>query len=139
MDHLALVASLQIPEDRSVIEEGQVDHVLALLKLGRVDLSNLRGLESKLLVTHGHDALGGRVLEVSRLQESLLVAMSLGVSNPDGFLGVVRLLLILPLHLDGGEQELRGVGVHGALHQLDVARHVELLLHLEGNTFNVNN
>ena len=34
VDHLGLVAGLQIPEDRSVVEEGQVDHVLALLKLG---------------------------------------------------------------------------------------------------------
>ena len=49
MDHLALIASLQIPEDRSIIEEGQVDHVLTLLKLGRVDLSNLRRLESLFL------------------------------------------------------------------------------------------
>merc|ERR1719208_64450 len=43
MDHLGLVSGLQIPEDRSVIEEGQVDHVLALLKLRRVDLAHLSG------------------------------------------------------------------------------------------------
>ena len=41
MDHLGLVASLQVPEDRSIIEEGQVDHVLHLLKLRRVDLAHL--------------------------------------------------------------------------------------------------
>jgi hypothetical protein len=28
-------------EDRSVIEEGQVGHVLTFLKLGRIDLPNL--------------------------------------------------------------------------------------------------
>ena len=36
MDHLGLVASLQVPEDRRVVEESQVDHVLALLELGGV-------------------------------------------------------------------------------------------------------
>ena len=33
MDQLGLVTSLQVPEDGSVIEIGQVDHVLALFKL----------------------------------------------------------------------------------------------------------
>ena len=42
VDHLGLVASLQVPEDGGVIEEGQVDHVLALLELGRVDLEEIR-------------------------------------------------------------------------------------------------
>ena len=32
VDHLGLVASLQVPEDRRVVEESQVDHVLALLE-----------------------------------------------------------------------------------------------------------
>merc|ERR1719397_701362 len=41
MDHLGLVAGLQIPEDGGVVEEGQVDHVLAFLKLGWVDPANL--------------------------------------------------------------------------------------------------
>ena len=33
VDQLGLVTSLQVPENGSVIEIGQVDHVLALLKL----------------------------------------------------------------------------------------------------------
>ena len=37
VDHLGLVTGLQVPEDGGVIEVGQVDHVLALLKLRRVD------------------------------------------------------------------------------------------------------
>ena len=37
VDHLGLVAGLQVPEDRGIVEVGQVDHVLALLKLRRVD------------------------------------------------------------------------------------------------------
>ena len=46
MNHLGLVAGLQVPEDRSVVEEGQVDHVLALLKLWGVDTTNVTSLES---------------------------------------------------------------------------------------------
>merc|ERR1719310_1419859 len=124
MDHLGLVTGLQVPEDRSVIEEGQVDHVLDLLELGWVDLANLGRLVGELLVTNGHNALGSGILEVSIvLQETLLVSTGLGVGDPDRLLGVVRLGLVCPLHLDVGEQELRGVGVHGTLDQLDVARH----------------
>merc|ERR1719412_1450515 len=126
MDHLGLVAGLQVPEDGSVIEEGQVDHVLDLLELGWVDLANLSCLVGELLVTNGHNALGSGILEVSIiLQETLLVSTGLGVGDPDGLLGVVRLGLVRPLHLDVGEQELRGVGVHGTLDQLDMARHGE--------------
>merc|ERR1719150_209835 len=131
MDHLGLVTGLQVPEDRSVIEEGQVDHVLNLLELGRVDLAHLGRLVGELLVTHGHDALGCGILEVSIvLQHALLVSPGLGIGDPDGLLGIVRLGLVRPLHLDVGEQELRGVRVHGTLDQLDMARH--------GDEFGVN-
>jgi hypothetical protein len=41
VDKLGLVADLQVMEDRSIIQEGQVGHVLTFLKLGRVDLTNL--------------------------------------------------------------------------------------------------
>ena len=51
MDHLGLVAGLQVPEDGCVIEEGQVDHVLALLKLWRVHPANVNGFQIELLVT----------------------------------------------------------------------------------------
>merc|ERR1719270_1242960 len=71
MDHLGLVTGLQIPEDRSIIEEGQVDHVLDLLKLGRIDLADLSSLVGELLVGNGNDALGGRVLKISRFQKTL--------------------------------------------------------------------
>jgi hypothetical protein len=33
-------------EDRGIIEESQVGHVLAFLELGRIDLANLFGLEN---------------------------------------------------------------------------------------------
>ena len=54
MDHLRLVTGLQIPEYRGVIEEGQVDHVLNLLELWRIDLAHLNSLVGELLVTHSH-------------------------------------------------------------------------------------
>merc|ERR1711970_1616738 len=61
VDELGLVASLQVPEDRSVVEVGQVDHVLALLKLGRVDTPDLASLQSELLVRHSNGHLHGKV------------------------------------------------------------------------------
>ena len=45
VDHLGLVARLQVPEDGGVVEEGQVHHVLALLKLGRVHLQKFVRIE----------------------------------------------------------------------------------------------
>ena len=57
MDHLGLVAGLQVPEDGGVVEEGQVDHVLALLELRRVDPAHVGGLEVELLVSNRHDHL----------------------------------------------------------------------------------
>ena len=45
VDELGLVSGLQVPEDGGVVEVGQVDHVLALLKLGGVDATNLTSLK----------------------------------------------------------------------------------------------
>ena len=72
-------------------------------------------------------SLSAKAGDVSGLKEALPVPVRLRVGDPDGLLGVVRLLAVLPLHLDGGEEELRGVGVHGALHQLDMAGHGEIV------------
>ena len=109
MDHLGLVASLQVPEDRSIIEEGQVDHVLALLKLGRVDATNLASLQGELLVADGDGHLHGEVsafrsecANLARLEETLLVAVGFGIHDPDRLLGVVNLCLVLLLHIQGG-------------------------------------
>merc|ERR1719486_364301 len=81
---------------------GLVDHVLALLELGRVDTANLASLESKLLVRHGNGhldaevgALHAKLGDVAGLEKTLLVAVGLGVLNPDGGLGVVGLGLVL--------------------------------------------
>ena len=74
-----------------------------------------------------HAYLFGGILQVdvSSDEETLLVAVGLLVLDPDGGLGVVGLLLVGPLHVQAGEQELGGVGVDRALDKLDVARHDE--------------
>jgi len=41
VDELGFVTDLQVVEDRGIIQESQIGHVLAFLKLGRVDLANL--------------------------------------------------------------------------------------------------
>merc|ERR1712015_375984 len=107
MDQLALVAGLEIPEDRSVIEESQVDHVLALLELGRIDLSNLGALQGELFVTDGDNALRSGIFEISViLEDTLAISMSLGVGDPHRLLGIIGLLLVGPLDLETGNQEL---------------------------------
>merc|ERR1711963_780420 len=109
VDQLGLVPGLQVPEDGGVVEVGQVDHVLALLELGRVDAANLTSLESELLVRHsnGHldvdvSALHAKLGDVAGLKKTLLVAVGLGVLDPDGGLGIVGLGLVLLLHVHGG-------------------------------------
>ena len=49
VDELGVVALLQVVQHRSVVQVGQVGHVLALLKLGRVHLLQRRLLELLLL------------------------------------------------------------------------------------------
>jgi hypothetical protein len=116
MDQLALVAGLQIPEDRSVIEEGQVDHVLALLKLGWIDFANLSALEGELLVTNRDDTFASWVLQIGFIfEETLTISMSLGVGDPDGLLGIVRLLLVSPLDFQAGNQKLGGIWLLSSL------------------------
>ena len=51
VDKLSLVTDLQVVEDRGIIEICQVSHVLTLLKLGRVDLTNIFILEDFFLET----------------------------------------------------------------------------------------
>ena len=132
MDQLALVAGLQIPEDRSIIEEGQVDHVLALLKLWRVDFANLSTLEGELLVTNRDNTFASWVLEIGVIfEDTLAISMSLGVGDPDGLLGIVRLLLISPLDFKGSNQELGRVGLFSSLLQLKMAGHDGFLVCLE--------
>ena len=51
VDQFGLVPGLEVPEDRGLIEEGQVSHVITLLKFGRVDLTNELRLEDLFLET----------------------------------------------------------------------------------------
>merc|ERR1719394_1775478 len=120
---LGLVTSLQVPEDGSIIEEGQVDHVLDFLELGWIDLSTFSSLVGELLMSDTNNTFGGRVLNVSRLQKTLSVSTSLGIRNPNRLLGIIGLLLVSSLHVKGREQELSGIWVHSTLDQFDMARH----------------
>ena len=47
MDELSLVSGLQVPEDRSVVEVGQVDHVLTLLEFRGVDTADFTSLQGE--------------------------------------------------------------------------------------------
>jgi hypothetical protein len=124
MDQLALITGLQIPKDGSIVEEGQVDHVLAFLKLGRVDFANLGTLQGELLVTNGDDALASWIFKIGIvLEHTLAISMSLGVLNPYGFLGIVRLLLVSPLYLQAGNKKLGGIGLLRSLLKLDMSGH----------------
>ena len=58
IDELGLVSGPQVVEDRGLVEVGQVGHVLALFKLGRVDLLDLVPLEHLLVVTDADLDLG---------------------------------------------------------------------------------
>ena len=136
VDHLGLVAALQVPEHGRIVEESEVDHVLAFLKFWRVDLPNLRCLVGELLMGHTHHTFGGRILQVARLQQPLPVASGLGTRDPDRGFRVVGLVVVRALGLGGGHEELRGVWVLVAgagLGQLDVAGHpLDLLWRLLG-------
>merc|ERR1719365_249115 len=125
VDQFGLVTGLQVPEDRGIIKEGQVDHVLALLKLGRVDLSNFSCLVSELLMTNSNNTLAGRILNISRFKKTLTVSRGLGIRDPDRLLGIIRLLLVSSLHFNRREQKLRWVRVRlTSLCKLDMTRHV---------------
>jgi len=124
MDHLGLVTGFQVPEYRSIIKECKIDHVLAFLKLGRIDLSNLRTFVSELFMTNRNHALAGRVFKVSGLQGTLTVSSTLGVRDPYRLLGIIGLLLISPLHIHRREQKLSWVWVGlTRLGELDMTRH----------------
>ena len=131
MDHLRGIASLQVPEDGSVVEEGQVDHVLALLKLRRVHPANLFLHMSHLFVANRNGELGREIRVFgadgsnfcSFEEQTLSVAAGLGVRNPNGLFWFVRLVLIFLLHVDGREKILAGVGVNRSFHKLDVPGH----------------
>merc|ERR1719270_2056557 len=90
VDHLGLISGLQVPENRSIIKEGQVDHVLNLLKLGRIDLANFSSLVGELFMSNSNKTLGCWIFKVSRLKETLPVSTRLGVRDPHRLFGIIR-------------------------------------------------
>jgi len=99
VDELGAETDFQVPEDRGVIQEGQVSHVFAHLKLGRVDLANFGGLEGFLLVSAHDNSLGAIILSKHALE-----VVSLVIGAPVRLLGIVRLHGILPLHVQGDDE-----------------------------------
>ena len=121
IDQFGLVARSQVVKDRCFVEIGQVGHILAFLKLGRVDLLDLLPLEDLLLVANGHLDLA----PVLRLQHSLHKA-ALTIGNPVGLLGIVGLGHVLSLHLEGEEEVGSGIWILSIVRSfLLIARHLE--------------
>ena len=96
VDKLVDISNPQVPQDRGVIEVGQVGHVNAAVELGRVDLSNLVLLPDLFLSLAGHSDL----LPLRGLDHSFIEAPGGFVRDPTRLLGVVRLVLQLLLQLE---------------------------------------
>ena len=79
VDQLVDVSHFQVPEHRSVIQVGQVGHVFATVKLGRVHLSNLILLEHLLITTLDGD---GDLFSLGGLDETLEKAPGWLVGHP---------------------------------------------------------
>ena len=121
IDQFGLVAGPQVVKDRGLIEIGEVRHVLALLKLGRVDLLDLLLLEDLLLMADRDLDLA----TILRLQHSLYEA-SFSIRNPVGFLGIVGLGHVLTLHLEGEEEVGCWIRVLSIIRSfLLISRHLE--------------
>ena len=74
-------------------------------------------------MSHHHGGLGAIVI----LQQSLLEA-TLAVRAPVGFLGVVRLEHVSPLHIHGDDEVRSRIRIRlTRLPKLDMARHVGLV------------
>jgi hypothetical protein len=124
VDHLSLVASLQVPEDRGIIKKGKVHHVLYLLKFGRVDFANLRTFKRELLMAHRNNTFASRIFKISRLQDTLAIAFSFGVRDPHRPLGIINFGLVSSLHIHIWQKELSWIRILlSSLGQLDVSRH----------------
>jgi len=120
VDQLGLESHLQVVEHRGVVQEGQVGHVFAFLKLGRVHLANLGGLEHFFLMTT-HDGSLGAIVTV---EKTLSVASFWGW-HPHRLLGIVRLQGILTFHFHRHHQIRQWVWIWlTRFSELDMTRHV---------------
>jgi len=119
VDKLGLVTGLEDVEDGGIVEEGQVGHILTLLVLGRVDLSDLLLLEVLHLATGNLDCY--QLVSLRTLKLTLDEAL-IGIRTPVGLLGIIRLRLILHPLLPRDEKVFSGIGV-GTRALLDVAGH----------------
>ena len=90
VDQLVDVSDPQVPEDRGVVEVGQIGHVLAAVELGRVDLTDQVLLEDLLLAALDLDR---HFLALRALDETLGEAARGLVGHPAGLLRIIRLRL----------------------------------------------
>ena len=79
IDKLVDVSHFQVPEHRGVVQVGQVGHVLAAVKLGRVHLPHLVLLEHLLIATLDGD---GHLVSLCGLDETLEEASGWLVWHP---------------------------------------------------------
>ena len=86
VDQLGDIASLQIPEDRSLIEVGHVGHIVELLHLGRVDLHHLGRLEGLGLPAD----LDVDLVSIDSVDHGLVKA-TFAIRDPDRFLGIWKI------------------------------------------------
>ena len=90
VDELVHVANSQVPQDRGVVEVGQVGHVLAAVELRGVDLADQVLLEHLLLpALDGH----GHLLSLGVLDEPLAEPTGCLVGHPARLLRVIGLRL----------------------------------------------
>merc|ERR1719400_2346188 len=128
VDQLVLVPDHGVPEDASVTEEGEVSHVLRVVKLGGVDLADCVSLvdlvlslniDGELLAGSEGVILDLLVTDAFKVSALLLV----GVGHPHLLLGIVRLGLALLLHVVLHLQPRRRIRV-GPRGLLNVSGHV---------------
>merc|ERR1719330_1761148 len=128
VDQLVLVSDHRVPEDASVTEESQVSHVLAVIKLGGVDLADGLGLVHLALALNIDGKLlagsEGVILDVVIRNTFKVAALLLvGVGHPHGLLGIIWLGLALLLHVVLHLQPRRRIRV-GPSHLLNISGHV---------------
>ena len=104
VDQSLNIALLQVKQDRSIVEVGQVGHVLTAVVLGRVDLGDQFLLEGLSLSSPGLlEDLDHDLVAIGLLDDTL-AELLLGVRNIARSLGIVGLLSNLLLDLVTDEQ-----------------------------------
>ena len=125
VNHLWLITTFQVPENRSIIEKSQIDHVFAFLKFRRIDFAYLHCFMSKFLVGNPNHTFRGRVFQITTFQKTLPISSSFWTRNPDWSFRIIWFVTVRPPGFWGGHQVLGWIRIHlSSLGQLDVTRHL---------------